>query len=401
MTNDAELLRRYVDDRDEEAFAELVRHHLGLVYSVALRRVGYDSHVAEDVAQQVFIALARKAPSLRGHNTLGGWLYVSTHHTSAAIVRAERRRKNRETDAQTMQNILTDSTPPTDWERMRPFLDEAIVNLRADEREAVVLRFFEKRPFAEIGAALRLTEEAARKRVERALEKLHTALSKRGVTSTTTALGLALTEAISASAPLGLAHKIASSSVLAVAGPGTGSALFALLKSSVTLSGVAVVLGVAALVRQHLANENAQAELAQLLAQNLGVPVLRTENARLARTLAADEELRHSTTELASLRSTTIPSPASSAALTGAVTITLTADSTIQWGSRPVSIDEFLKLLQEFQIQHREDAIVTVRSYNGTSARSLAYIFDQVRKANIAKVSVETVTSPNVKANWF
>src|SRR5579859_7351651 len=99
MMDDPELLRRYVEDHAEEAFTELVGRHLGLVYSTALRRVGQDAHLAEDVAQKVFIDLARKASLLRGRATLSGWLYVSTHVASAAVVRSERRRKTRETEA--------------------------------------------------------------------------------------------------------------------------------------------------------------------------------------------------------------------------------------------------------------------------------------------------------------
>src|SRR5882724_8495971 len=103
MQNDTELLRSYIDDRSEDAFAELVRRHLGLVYFAALRRVGNDTHLAEDVAQKVFSDLARKAPALRHRITLTSWLYVSAQLASADLVRREQRRKHRETAAHSMQ----------------------------------------------------------------------------------------------------------------------------------------------------------------------------------------------------------------------------------------------------------------------------------------------------------
>ena len=80
MENDTQLLRRYVQNRDQTAFTALVRLRIGLVYSIALRRVGGDVQLAEDVAQKVFTDLARKAATLDRRNTLAGWLYVGTHH---------------------------------------------------------------------------------------------------------------------------------------------------------------------------------------------------------------------------------------------------------------------------------------------------------------------------------
>lgn len=158
MTADSELLRRYVDEKSETAFAELVQRHVGLVYSVALRRVAGDAHLAEDVAQKVFADLARKAAMLRDRPTLGGWLYASAHLASAAMVRSEQRRKARETEAHSMQTTLTSTEPEPDWTRVRPVIDDVVVILKEEDREAIALRFFEKRSFAEIGLALHVTD---------------------------------------------------------------------------------------------------------------------------------------------------------------------------------------------------------------------------------------------------
>ncbi|MEO5957530.1 MAG: sigma factor [Opitutaceae bacterium] len=96
MIHDATLLRRYAEIRDEAAFAELVRRHLDGVYSIARRRVGGDAHLAEDVAQQVFLELARKAKRLAAHPVLAGWLFTTTRNAAANVVRGERRREARD-----------------------------------------------------------------------------------------------------------------------------------------------------------------------------------------------------------------------------------------------------------------------------------------------------------------
>ena len=125
MIPDAELLRRYSEAASEEAFGELVRRHLDLVYSAALRQVNGDAHLAQDVAQTVFADLARKAASLAGRPAMTGWLYTSTHHAAAKMVRREQRRHAREQEAHAMQQLLHDPGPNLDWETLRPVLDTA------------------------------------------------------------------------------------------------------------------------------------------------------------------------------------------------------------------------------------------------------------------------------------
>ena len=137
MMDDAELLRRYAREKSEDAFAELVKRHLDLVYATALRQLAGDTHRSEDVAQSVFVALARKASSLTGHPSLAGWLYLSTHHAAAQVVRSEQRRRAREQEAQTMHHLLSSSPSAADWDRVRPVLDEAMRELNKPDREAV------------------------------------------------------------------------------------------------------------------------------------------------------------------------------------------------------------------------------------------------------------------------
>jgi RNA polymerase sigma factor (sigma-70 family) len=187
--DDSELLRRYADEKSDDAFRELVRRHLSVVYAAALRQVHGDAHLAQDVAQRVFITLAQKARSLRGQRALVGWLYTAARYEGARVVRSEMRRRRREAGAAAMETFDSTALPE---EQLRTVLDEAMTQLGGSEREAVLLRFFSGHSFAEIGGVLQISEEAARKRVDRALDKLRENLGRRGMVSTASALATAL-----------------------------------------------------------------------------------------------------------------------------------------------------------------------------------------------------------------
>ncbi len=258
LIEDAELLRRYAEHREERAFAELVRRHIDRVYAVACRQVGGDAQLAEDVSQRVFADLARKAAELSQRAVIGGWLYRSTQFAATDVVRAERRRKVRETEAATMSDDALieggarrnggpgGSDTQVNWENVRPVLDQAMRELSDDDRDAVWLRYFEGRSFAEVGARLRLAENAARMRVERALDKLHGTLAKRGVTSTTAALGVALgNQAIAASAPAGLAAMVTGAALASVKASAGSAVIF--MSTAKMVNGVVVALAVAAI----------------------------------------------------------------------------------------------------------------------------------------------------------
>jgi RNA polymerase sigma factor (sigma-70 family) len=218
--NDSELLSAYLKDGSEEAFTGLVNRHMKLVFSAALRQVGGDAHLAKDVVQNVFSALARKAASLRNHQALSGWLYTSTHHAAAAVVRAEKRRQASERTARLI-NESASSEAPDIWDRIRPVLDKAMNELSARDRQALLLRYFEDRPFAEVGERLSLSENAARMRVARALDKMHALLAKHGTASTTAALAMVLTEhSAAATVPAGLVAEISGTALAGAAGAG-------------------------------------------------------------------------------------------------------------------------------------------------------------------------------------
>jgi len=161
MIDDAELLRRYAEDRSEEAFAEIVRRHIGLVYGKALRTLGYDRHLAEDGTQIVFSLLARKAAALSRRPAVSSWLYVTTGFVAAKMVRTERRRRMREQQAEAMDPLSITHPPSADLNCLYPALDTAMGKLSGRDRTAVLLRFFEGMPYSEIAPALQLSEEEA------------------------------------------------------------------------------------------------------------------------------------------------------------------------------------------------------------------------------------------------
>jgi RNA polymerase sigma factor (sigma-70 family) len=181
--NDMELLREYSRDGSETAFADLVRRHINLVYSVALRHVGITAH-AEEITQAVFIILVRKAAGLREKTVLEGWLYETARLTALSFMRGERRRQLREQEAY-MQSILNEpDTGDAVWNQLASLLDEAMARLGKTDRDAVILRFFNDKSVRDVATSLQVSEAAAQRRILRALEKMHRFFTKRGVNST-------------------------------------------------------------------------------------------------------------------------------------------------------------------------------------------------------------------------
>ena len=204
--NDQELLRDYSREGSEEAFAELVRRHVNLVYSVALRHVG-SAATAEEMTQAVFVILARKAASLRPAMVLKSWLYETTRLTSLSFLRGERRRQLREQEVY-MQSTSQESADVPIWDQLAPLLDDALRRLGKKDREAVILRFFKEQSLAEVAAALQVSESAAQSRVHRAVQKLRRCLLSRGLLLTTTAIAGALAANSVQAAPAGLAKSV-------------------------------------------------------------------------------------------------------------------------------------------------------------------------------------------------
>jgi RNA polymerase sigma factor (sigma-70 family) len=216
VMDDMALLREYASRRSDDAFAELVSRRVNFVHSAALRQVG-DPHLAEEVTQAVFIILAQKAGKISDKTILTGWLFRTTRFAALAQMRAEAKRRQREWEAQ-MQNELQSSATDEAWHQIAPLLDEALARLGEKDRQAVLLRFFDNKSLAEVGIAMGLGEDTARKRVSRALEKLRKIFAKRGVASTTAVIAGVISANSVQAAPAGLATTIAATAVKGSAG---------------------------------------------------------------------------------------------------------------------------------------------------------------------------------------
>jgi len=251
---DAELLRRYSEDRSEGAFADLVHRRLNFVYSAARRQVGGDSHLAEDITQEVFSDLARQAGVLHRHPSLVGWLYTATRFAAAKRVRTEQRRKQREQEAHAMQATDANSPRDPDWERLGPILDRVMHRLRDRDRQLILLRYFHHSSLAEVGAELNVSANAAQKGVDRALERLRALLARHGVTSSAAAIALILAQQSVTAAPTGLAGEVARNALggAAVAGGAVSTLnilhLINTMKLSTSIIGAALLLSVAGTV---------------------------------------------------------------------------------------------------------------------------------------------------------
>ena len=306
MTDSQTLLSEYVKTGSEPAFQELVARYLDLVYSSALRLVGGDAQLAEDVGQTVFLNLARKAHRLPREVMLGGWLHRDTCYAARTLMRSERRRQQRERQAMAMSAIEDHSD--SNLVQLAPLLDEAIEELRAEDRTAILLRFFEQRDFRSIGLELGSNEEAARKRVTRAVEKLHGLLKVRGVSLSAAALGTVLATHIMTAAPFGLATNIAGTALAgAAAGAGFSATLIKLAtmtKVQASVLGAVVLVGVAAsVVVQHQAQAALQAQDESLRRQSAELARQQAENERLAGLVQAGGPRANTLEDLASLRS--------------------------------------------------------------------------------------------------
>lgn len=221
--SDQELLRRYVKHRDEPAFAELVRRHAGMVYGAALRQTG-DPHQAQEVMQAVFLLLVRKAPSMDGAVVLGAWLFRATQFAANDLKKMQRRRAARETPMETMPDLAEEPMEggvPAAWQPYLPFLDRCLARLAEPDRRAIWLRFFEEKSLAEVGASMGIAEEAARKRVRRALDRLQTLLEREGTGVEAGGLDGVLGPGLAAAVPAGV---VASTVAMALGKVPAGSA---------------------------------------------------------------------------------------------------------------------------------------------------------------------------------
>ena len=263
-SDDVALVREFAASQSEPAFAALVQRHLGLVHSAALRQVG-DAHLAEEIAQAVFIILARKAPALRPKTILSAWLYRTTRYAAADALKARRRRQAREQEAH-MQSTLNQPDSAA-WNQIAPLLDEALDRIAAKEHDALVLRFLDGKEMKQVGAAMGVSEDAARMRVKRGLEKLREFFTRKGVALSAAAIAGAVSSHSVQAAPAGLAGTIAASVLSGTAL--TTSAVIAATKTvaMTTLQKTLLTAAIAAAVGISLYETRRSSQLSAALAE--------------------------------------------------------------------------------------------------------------------------------------
>jgi RNA polymerase sigma factor (sigma-70 family) len=230
---ESQLLRAYVDDRSETAFAELVRRNVDFVYATA-RRLVQDGHLAQDVAQGVFVALARNAAQLRDRPALAGWLHRTAQNIAAQTVRTDVRRRRREQEAVAMNELLGSDAEPA-WESIAPQLDDALNELSEADRDVVLLRYFEKKTAREIAQIVGGSEESIHKRAQRAVERLREVFAQRGIAASVGGLAAVISAQAVPAAPAGLAAAFTSAALSAAALPAIATST-ALLASTKTIA---------------------------------------------------------------------------------------------------------------------------------------------------------------------
>ena len=295
-TSDAQLLRDYAEYSDEAAFRELVTRHTDFVYSAALRQV-YSPDLAGDLTQSVFSDLARKAQSLAPKmphtSSLAGWLHRSTRYAALNHLRDTRRRL--ENERQAMEQLLNDSEATRDWALIRPALDEALDSLGNEDREVLLLRFFKNQDFRAVGLALGVSDDAAQKRVSRALQRLRKFFAKRGIALTEGGLAVVICANAVQAAPVGLAIAISSASLLAGTAASsstviavTRTAAMTTIQKTLITATLAAALGTSIYEARQASILRAEVEAKHL--DSLSLTVLRQENEKLSAELARNHE---------------------------------------------------------------------------------------------------------------
>ncbi len=226
---DQELLREFAARRCEKSFRQLVDRHVRMVFCVAHRVTG-DPQLAEEIAQTTFTTLAGKADQIESNEALAGWLYHTARHLALRAIRSEQRRRQRE------QIAITMNTDEPDPGVVAEHLEAAMDQLKPEDRDALVLRFFEDRNLRDVGHELGLSEDAARMRVNRSLEKLRSIFGKLGISGTSAWLASALpTSATAAVIPSGLGASIVTTVLGGAAVATTAAVITQTTSSTMTL----------------------------------------------------------------------------------------------------------------------------------------------------------------------
>ena len=284
---DPQLLRDYTERRSEAAFAELVRRHVDFVHSAALRMV-CDAHLAKDVTQGVFIALAQNARQLADRPVLSGWLHRTAQNLAANTVRSDVRRRAREQEAAAMNELLSTESD-ANWENIAPHLDAGLGELDEADRDALLLRYFQRKSAREMAEILGTSEDAAQKRVSRAVERLREFFSKRNVTIGASGLTILISANAVQSAPIGLAATISAAAVLAGTAVHTSTVIAATKTIAMTIIQKTLITATVAVLAGAGIYEAHQASQLRVRVQTLQQQATLAE--QLAKLQAANERL--------------------------------------------------------------------------------------------------------------
>ncbi|MES2695031.1 MAG: sigma-70 family RNA polymerase sigma factor [Verrucomicrobiota bacterium] len=380
--SDLDLLQNYTRTRSQSAFTALVERHVDLVYSAALRQVR-SSQLAEDVAQSVFLDLARRAHELRPGQPLAAWLFVVTRRTAVDTIRSEARRQARE---HTAAEIAAMKTPSPTWLRVKDEIDEALSTLNDAERSALLLRFFENKSLREVGASLGISEDTAQKRVSRALERLRDLLVRRGVVVSSAGLAADLSAHAVHSAPAILGSAIvAAVPIGSVVGASTPFAATTLLSHAVAAAVVVGALGFAAFEASALVQQQHEisATRNQLAQHRATLASLRTAQE------AAASRIQQTRTHLASMTRLSETDPAVEAAITAwlqrlerlKTLVAQRADLAIP-ELAVLTDEEWFATARDAKLDSERDTQATFRQVHTTARKALALAFSRALKTH-------------------
>jgi hypothetical protein len=340
--------------------------------------------------------------------SVAGWLYVAANLASAETVRKERRRKTRENLASQLTEIADHehAQSPEEWSRLRDLLDELICGLDAGDREVVVLRYFSRRSYSEIAGVVGTTEDGARKRLERALEKLRAKLESAGVRSSLDALEAELVKE-PASEPSGtLANRVASIAVVEFGTAGAATTWWLSLARILTLRAVttaAVFVGAAFLiVWQHYQNTVMRTRIDSLRGQFGVVRQLTQENRKLAMERVRAEDLGRAMAiangpRAAGTKGLAVVGPAGRP-----LSVSVTSDGRILWENEPVDLQGFLNRLVASQAtDSASQTQLLVHGAPGVSFSATAYVVEQASKAGIKNITIDSQASPSPSDGWI
>lgn len=239
MRRDAELLRRYAEVRDPEAFAELVKRYAGLVHSACLRVTGH-AQDAEDASQECFMALARSAGSIAA--PLPAWLHVPATNRARNTIRASSRRKRREELSMAQKRSEAEPT----WAEIEPHVDDALLGLPEELRLPIILHYLKGMTQAQAAEEMAVDQSTVSRRIEKGIGELRTRLAKVGAVASASLVAGLLTENASGAVPSALETSLAKMAVAGVGGTSGGAT--ALAAGSAILGSTSGKLAVAVVV---------------------------------------------------------------------------------------------------------------------------------------------------------